>query len=239
MPTRDPDFTNDVGVKWWRLTDFESELHKTQGMNNYMLFLTKHPDGVLSYVIIDAVSNLIKNVHENIKPGIQSIEVFIANSTIRMLAGKEIDDVEVDFVVLPRDILKRLLGNHGINEACINATFTLSRAVVAATEMLERSLASSMELLSSRMPLNRLFGKRVDAHVESLTAEVCMLQDTNQRYRYAVEEVAALVLPPGTYENIRNEPEKIIEAVRLIREQWFQTLATISPTGIEHDSEKQ
>jgi hypothetical protein len=47
------------------------------------------------------------------------------------------------------------------------------------------------------------------------------------RYRYAVENIAALVLPPGTYENIRNEPEKLIAAVRTIRDQWFASLNTL------------
>lgn len=236
IPARDPDFVNDSGVKWWRLVDFESDLHKTQGMNNYMLFLTKHPDQTLSYVIIDAVSNQIKHVRENIQPTLDSVESFIAESMVRMLAGKEIDDVEVDFLVIPRDILKRLLINHGVSEDATKSSFSASRAVTASSEMLSRSLSSSMELLKSRMPLNRLHGTFVSNHVESLTAEVCMLQDSNMRYRRVVEEIAALVLPPGTYADIHGNPERVIEATRLIREQWFQTLKTIDPNGIEHEN---
>jgi hypothetical protein len=226
IPDRDPDFVNANNVKWWRLPEFESDVHKSEGMNTYYLFLTQHDDGCLSYVLIDSISNEIKHVEENIKFGLSSVEAFIAKAKFNKLGGQEINGVEMDFVILQRDALKVLLGLHGIADG-LSSSHSFNRALVASSQMLNRSLSNSVELLVDKLPVTRLFGKFASAHIDSLTAEVCMLHDRSMRYRYAVENIAALVLPPGTYENIRNEPEKLIAAVRTIRDQWFASLNTL------------
>lgn len=226
LPEREPDFVNANNVKWWRLQEFESDVHNKAGMNTYYLFLTQHDDGCLSYVLIDSLSNEIKHVEENIKFGLSSMEAFIAKAAFNKLGGQEIDSVELDFIVLQRDALKALLGLHGVVEG-LSSSHSFNRALAATNQMLHRSLSNSVELLADKMPVTRLFGRFASAHIESLTAELCMLHDRNMRYRYAVENIAALVLPPGTYENIRNEPEKLIESVRTIRDQWLATLNTL------------
>jgi hypothetical protein len=87
------------------------------------------------------------------------------------------------------------------------------------------------------MPLHRLPGNFFTQLADNVCKELFNIDDKRIRYLHVINSIAELVMPPGTYADIQSDPNKLIAAVREIREAYFNSLNTIEvEKGIEHDN---
>jgi hypothetical protein len=73
----EPDFINDVGVKWWHKATF----------GGYQVFLTHHPDGGEMFVVADVFANEVVFETANLEEAATKAQMFRLMSSVDMPGG--------------------------------------------------------------------------------------------------------------------------------------------------------